>query len=245
MSCPKPVIFPKNVLAPNTANQSRAVRQSQIIQQGRCQPIKVVETQGDTGPPGEMGPTGDQGPAGDTGPPGQDGSSTNTGATGPPGQEGAPGTNGTNGTNGAKGEKGDTGPAQTVYLNIQYRYGTSEAPTNIKLFNTTPLLSNRNCTIRGRINIYPATGVVHITSAKYTLLAFDSDTDADKPIIPHQPYPSIISINSATFSEVTLCVSEYFTTTSTTTYILQLESANEENTTVWGELNLQIYLDPL
>jgi hypothetical protein len=64
MSCPKPVIFPKNVLAPNTANQSRAMRQSQIIQQNKCQPIKVVETQGDTGP---------QGPQGDTGPPGEAG----------------------------------------------------------------------------------------------------------------------------------------------------------------------------
>jgi len=58
--CSKPIIFPKNVLAPNTANQSRAMRQSQIIQQGKCQPIKVVETQGDTGP---------------AGPPGKDGSS--------------------------------------------------------------------------------------------------------------------------------------------------------------------------
>lgn len=53
--CPKPVIFPKNVLAPNTANQSRAMRQSQIIQQNKCQPIKVVETQGDTGPAGKDG----------------------------------------------------------------------------------------------------------------------------------------------------------------------------------------------
>ena len=75
MNCPKPVIFPKNVLAPNTANQSRAVRQSQIIQQGRCQPIRVVETQ-DTGPPGEIGPAG---------------------------QEGAPGTNGAKGDKGDTG----------------------------------------------------------------------------------------------------------------------------------------------
>jgi len=215
MNCPKPVIFPKNVLAPNTANQSRAVRQSQIIQQGRCQPIKVVETQGDTGPAGEMGPAGDQGPTGEMGPT-------------------------------AKGEKGDTGPAQTVFLNFQLRQGLSQTPNNINLFNTTPLLSNRNCTIRGRINIYPDTDdVVHITSAKYTLLAYDSVILDDKSIIPHQPYPSTIAINDATFSEVTLCVSEYFTTTSNTTYLLKLESDNEENIQVWGDLNLQIYLDPL
>jgi|UniRef100_A0A6C0AHQ4 hypothetical protein len=113
MSCPKPVIFPKNVLAPNTANQSRAVRQSQIIQQGRCQPIKVVETQGDTGPPGEMGPAGDQGPTGEMGPTGQNGISTNTGATGDQGTQGPKGDQGTQGPKGDQGTQGPTGDQGT------------------------------------------------------------------------------------------------------------------------------------
>jgi len=113
MNCPKPVIFPKNVLAPNTANQSRAVRQSQIIQQGRCQPIKVVETQGDTGPPGEMGPAGDQGPTGEMGPTGQNGISTNTGADGATGDQGPKGDQGTQGPKGDQGTQGPTGDQGT------------------------------------------------------------------------------------------------------------------------------------
>lgn len=77
--CPKPIIFPKNILAPNSSNQSKAMKQSQIIRYNKYTPIPVVNTVGETGPTGPTGPLiivgGSTGYQGNTGPVGMTGNS--------------------------------------------------------------------------------------------------------------------------------------------------------------------------
>lgn len=75
--CPKPVIFPKHVLAPNSSNQSNAMKQSQQIRHNKYTPLPVVNTMGETGPTGPTGSViiiaGATGPIGITGPTGMNG----------------------------------------------------------------------------------------------------------------------------------------------------------------------------
>ena len=65
--CPKPILFPKHVLAPNSANQSKAMRQSHSIRHNTYAPIPVIGTTGATGYTGPTGPVTVNGPTGDQG----------------------------------------------------------------------------------------------------------------------------------------------------------------------------------
>ena len=75
--CPKPVIFPKHVLAPNTSNQSKAMKQSQLLRYTKYIPLPGINATGGTGPVGPPGPVtiGPTGPIGGTGPVGMTGNS--------------------------------------------------------------------------------------------------------------------------------------------------------------------------
>ena len=73
-----PIIFPKHVLAPNSSNQSKAMKHSQLIRSSKYASMPVVTTIGKTGP---TGPTGTVIPFDATGP---------TGVTGPTGMTGSP-----------------------------------------------------------------------------------------------------------------------------------------------------------
>ena len=74
--CPKPIIFPKHILAPNSANQSKAMRQSQMLRHTKFSPMPTIHAtgamgyRGPTGPAMVTGPTGSQGGRGVTGIPG-------------------------------------------------------------------------------------------------------------------------------------------------------------------------------
>jgi len=178
MTCPKPVIFPKNVLAPNTANQSRAVRQSQIIQQNKCQPIRVVETQGDTGPPGPMGPTGEMGERG------QDGISTNTGATG---ETGATGATGETGTTGATGETGGQGPTGIQgFTGSQGPQGPTDSQMIYNWTFTSPTLAFLPSSIGTLLaGTYSVNGQVRIADSSFTyigIVLYENITTSASPI---------------------------------------------------------------
>lgn len=105
MNCPKPAILPQNVLAPNSANLSRAMKQSQQIQNNKCTPIRNVYT---PGPTGVIGPTGDSGPTGESST-GEMGATGAIGPTGSIGSTGATGVTGVSGLNGISGATGETG----------------------------------------------------------------------------------------------------------------------------------------
>lgn len=81
MHCCKPVLFPKNVLAPNSSNQSKAMKHSQPIRSSKYVAMPVVTTLGETGP---IGPTGSVIPFDATGPTGVTGPTGMTGSSRPP-----------------------------------------------------------------------------------------------------------------------------------------------------------------